>query len=234
MCTYLCGTTPTCSVLHCTPPNPQRPCWGVVIWRNTLFCLRVIKHLLQWIASIKLFMVSYLKWVSSFTGWVLFQEYTGYRVFTGSSPVLSPANRPFVVSSSPTSVHILGIGQRDKNTSQGQHCLQSWEPSRVPSWTCLCVCLWLTSPRSHGSSWPRKDFCLMVIVMWYSAYYNGSRVVSGCNMWGKGTLLFAPDIRAKLVCCAPVLRMWNKNRVAISNNVASFWPFLAIENFIFL
>lgn len=27
------------SVLHCTPPNPQRPSWAVVIWRNTSFSL---------------------------------------------------------------------------------------------------------------------------------------------------------------------------------------------------
>lgn len=85
-----------------------------------------------------------------------------------------------------SSIHILAVGQRDKSTSQGQHWLQSWEQSRVPLWSFLRVCLWLTSPRSYGSSCLGKDFSLMLMVMWYSAYY-GSREVSGCNMWGKGT-----------------------------------------------
>lgn len=82
----------------------------------------------------------------------------------------------------------LPLDREIKNTSQGQHCLQPREQSQVPSRT---FCLGLISCRSCGSSWPRKTFCLMVIVMWYSAFYNGSRVVSGCNIWGKGTAVCA-------------------------------------------
>lgn len=85
---------------------------------------------------------------------------------------------------------------RDKHTPRGQHRLQSWEQSRGPSRTFLHLGPWLISARPHGSSWLEKDFCLMVIVMWHSAYYNGSRVVSG---WSRGAtrgameLLFPPD-----------------------------------------
>lgn len=58
-------------------------------------------------------------------------EFDGMRPFQRAHRVqsvqrLEPHPRSlFVVSSSSTSVHILGIGQRDKNTSQGQHWLQS-------------------------------------------------------------------------------------------------------------
>lgn len=82
------------------------------------------------------------------------------------------------------SLYSLCWTDRDKNTGT---TLQSWEPSRAPSRTFLHLGLWLISPRSHGSSWLGKDFCLTLIVMWYSAYSNGRRVVSGRHMWGNVT-----------------------------------------------
>lgn len=101
---------------------------------------------------------------------------------------------PLVSSHPPKPLSIFLALDREIKTHRRDNIVSTPEiKSRVPSWTFIRVCLWLTSPRSHGSSWLGKDFCLMVIIMWYSAYYNGSRVVSGCNMWGKGTLLFVPD-----------------------------------------
>lgn len=157
MRTYLCGTTPTCSVLHCTPPNPQRPCWGVVIWRNTFFCLRVIKHLLQWIASIKLFMVSYLKWLSSFRGWVPFQEYTGYRVFAGSSPVLSPANCPFLSSHPPQPLSIFLVLDREIKTHHRDNIVCSPESSHesLRGLAFVFACDWPLPDLMEAADWEK-------------------------------------------------------------------------------
>lgn len=125
-CTYLCSTTPACTVLYCTPSNPQRACWGVVIWGKHLIlppCNKTPPLVNGFIKTIygKLFEMRL-----EFDGTSPFQALCRVQSVQRLKLVLSPVHPslccPILLI---LFLYSWRWTDRDKNTPQGQHRLQS-------------------------------------------------------------------------------------------------------------